>query len=325
MRLWVYFTGICGVLVVLLSGLIGLAWGIGTLSARDEFSFVSNHEGEVRLYLYDPRTEVTHRFVHDFGGFDSMDWSPDGRTIALVSHDHAAELLSLVDVTTGENTPLLNSNYGETRFSRPNWSPDGTRIAFSEFDLSGMSGIQWSLRVYDLETEDVTTLVENEIIVREAVWSPDSTWIAFSGSYRFGQQRPQIFIVDVVNNAYQQLTVPDWSLWCADCTYHSPTWSPDGAQVAFVASPRAEDEAHLSEIFALALEDKAVQLQVPFAEYDPARASRLDWAHDDPQFVYTGMVYDDAAFVEQVTGGAEANSQLVGAVDIRAYIPLWRP
>jgi len=59
--------------------------------------------------------------------------SPDGRTIAYVRKandvmtDKARSTIWLVDVATGQQRPLLA---GAGSYFSPQWSPDGTRLAY---------------------------------------------------------------------------------------------------------------------------------------------------------------------------------------------------
>jgi TolB protein len=55
------------------------------------------------------------------------DWSPDGRRVVYASYRDDAIALRLLDLSTGETSPLLND--GEVNVE-PRWSPDGTRLAF---------------------------------------------------------------------------------------------------------------------------------------------------------------------------------------------------
>lgn len=76
----------------------------------------------------------------------SFDWSPDGRTICYeantlgeASFSYDSDLI-LLDVATGNGTPLAVTPAAETR---PRYSPDGSRIAYSRSDLPASDFSSW--------------------------------------------------------------------------------------------------------------------------------------------------------------------------------------
>jgi TolB protein len=61
-------------------------------------------------------------------GYDYQpDWSSDGRRVVYASYRDDAIALRLLDLSTGETSPLLND--GEVNLE-PHWSPDGRKLAF---------------------------------------------------------------------------------------------------------------------------------------------------------------------------------------------------
>lgn len=106
--------------------------------------------------------------------------SPDGKTIVYVRnsnnimHDSSHNTLWLVDVKTGRQTPLFVDQFN---YSQPQWSPDGSQIAFIS-DRSGSRQIHlhW---LAENRTALISALTKSPA---NLTWSPDGQQLAFSMS-----------------------------------------------------------------------------------------------------------------------------------------------
>jgi WD40 repeat protein len=99
----------------------------------------------------------------------SVDWSPDGRTIATTGRGH----VRLWDGETYEELATLQDFGGFVWSAR--WSPDGRVLAVS--DAAG------PIRLYDTRTYTVQSTLGEES-VHHIAWSPDGKWLAAGNPFR---------------------------------------------------------------------------------------------------------------------------------------------
>ena len=92
------------------------------------------------IYLYDVATKKLDRLTKSKWDESSPSWSPDGSRIAFMSNhaddpdrDPAAQLF-VANTAAGAAEKQLTTADNRASRARPEWSPDGTRIVFTEGD-----------------------------------------------------------------------------------------------------------------------------------------------------------------------------------------------
>ncbi len=156
-------------------------------------------------------------------------------------------ILFLVDPSGEKPRKILEacpSGPGETRscdgvgFGSVDWSPDGTRIAY-ELDGPGQSELE-GIYVMEIATERVhqlTSCTDPCVFQGDIDWSPDGSRIAFSQAESSGCDLADSFfggcssLYTMKTDGTDRVKIPTGSV----AEPVDPSWSPDGASIAFSA------------------------------------------------------------------------------------------
>lgn len=208
----------------------------------------------------------------------------------------------MVDVASGENRQLT---FAKKSSFNPDWSPDGKWISF-------VSGREEKSQIYLMSVfgGEAKALTKAETGINGYAWSPDSTHIAFSapddlsavtktrekkyGRYEFFEEEHNVnrlWNVDVATGATEKIVDR------ADLHVGGFNWSPDGAAIAFSASPDTLlSSSAQSDIYIVTVADKSIRplVSTPGAEYSPV------WSPDGAQIAFASKLGSDKSFVNTV-------------------------
>ena len=181
--------------------------------------------GGFDIYVMDPDGGNTIRITDDVLEDTDPAWSPDGSMIAFtrgartfVTGRGVKRDIHTMSADGSNQVNLTNEN--EFDDQDPDWSPDGTQIAFhSERDGNN------EIYVINANGSGQTRLTEADRDDIGAQWSPDGAKIAFTSS-RDGDREVYVMNSDGSN----QTRITD--RFGEDS---APAWSPDGTKLAFVS------------------------------------------------------------------------------------------
>lgn len=167
---------------------------------------------------------------------DEAEWSPEGDRIAYFDRERRMFLLFRQENGARE----MPARRIDDRPAKPEWSPDGSQIALTQYTGDGPNG---TITIVDADRTEVRELTTGQ----SPTWSPDGTRIAFERVSSDGQNS-HIYSIRVDGSDLQQLTFGD----VAD---HSPDWGPavsdeidaDGELVRLLTEPRGFIEIGASE------------------------------------------------------------------------------
>ena len=145
--------------------------------------------------------------------------SPDATKVAFLS-DRSGQRAIWIANTDNSGTPIKITNVDFT--SEPDWSPDGTKIAYAVPDnITGVSQI--AVRAADGSGGPL--LITGARVNRAPSWSPDGKQIAWSrsGPDHFGSD---IWVMDAADGANKRQVTATGSA-------KEPSWSPDGKWIAY--------------------------------------------------------------------------------------------
>jgi Tol biopolymer transport system component len=158
----------------------------------------------------------------------AQDTAPNGKIAFSSSADGDHDIYTMNP--DGSELVNLTDAFGDATDDDPNWSPDGSKIAFASGRAGGEDHLfANNIFVMNADGSDqiqLTFEADHQFSVQPS-WSPDGAQLAFT-SDREGDW--EIFTMDADGSDQTNITGPNQSLSYDD---KNPDWSPDGTRVIF--------------------------------------------------------------------------------------------
>ncbi len=222
-----------------------------------------------QLYTIDPSGGDATRITNIPVGTAFPRWAPDNKRIVFrqfrpLGNDTVSELM-VMDARAGAIPSVLVSPGGQ-KLSRSSWSPDGTKIAYTQLVGDFGSSIA-EIYVVDVGGGEPTPLRSAGDKVADLDWSRDGSRLLFVSNQ---SGNDDIWSMAATGGDEVQLTADPG----IDTT---PRWSPDGSKIAF-----SSDRSGNFDIWVMdATGANARQLTIdPGAEQEPS------WSPDGRRIVF---------------------------------------
>jgi dipeptidyl aminopeptidase/acylaminoacyl peptidase len=159
------------------------------------------------------------------GGVAGMAWSPDARSLLVLSSTSVVSLFSATEVAEPRE---IASQVGV--FLRPFRPPDGSAVLIGRPSPQGLSLVR-----LDLDTMEETVLAQSPAgaDLGGARWSPDGSQVVYSATPADDPDSQRLFIVNADGSGARQITDAPGVWFDIDAS-----WSPDGGRIAFVRYER---------------------------------------------------------------------------------------
>ncbi|MEO7664665.1 MAG: hypothetical protein ABIV26_06020 [Candidatus Limnocylindrales bacterium] len=124
-----------------------------------------------------------------------VSWSPDGKTLAfeIITWDPTDQFLSQSVVATvpAAGGPITKLTDPTLFGAHPDWSPDGSLIAFNTYDTGNMHGIEQPSNVYSVAPNGTglrqvsTASIDGKMRLGQPFWSADGTriWVSIAREF----------------------------------------------------------------------------------------------------------------------------------------------
>jgi tricorn protease len=149
---------------------------------------------------------------------ENPSWSPDGKSVAYVTDASGEEQIAMRD--SGGSAETVLSDFKTGYFYRPVWSPDSSKLAFSDNAHN-----LWYLDVKSHKATKVDQDPRNEI--HDYAWSPDGKWLAYSKQR--DNQEPGIWLYSLGSDKATLVSA------AFDGDFN-PVFDPDGKYLYFISA-----------------------------------------------------------------------------------------
>src|SRR5260370_24903704 len=272
-------------------------------------------------------------------GVSSPRISPDGaRVVYTVSEtkmekDEEWKNVSQIWVATITGEKRRQYTRGEKSATAPEWSPDGTMIAFlSDREKDGERQV-WMMMADAGEAWPVTT---HKGGVSGFRFSPDGKQLLLSATDQPSKdEEDRKKVKDDTMVIDRDIKMTHLWLWNiekkeekrlteGEFTASDPQWSPDGAHVSYTTRPTPKaDDGNLSDVWVLTIATGQKKKLIG----DPGSSDTARWSPDGKWMAYTGTPDADAGvsttylYLIPATGGTA--KQLSTKFDLSVGTPVW--
>jgi dipeptidyl aminopeptidase/acylaminoacyl peptidase len=214
--------------------------------------------GQLQLYVVSVAAGAAKKLTSVKGLLATPQWSPDGKTIAVLFTENATRAAGPLVAETPETGEIQD--------------------AFFEQRLA----------LIDLATGDFHQISPADMYVYEYDWSPDSTRFAIIAAHGNGDNNWYIAQIYTLDAGPLSLMKP---IYKPPLQIANPAWSPDGKKIAFIAGLMSDEPSVGGDIYTIAATGSEAANLTPDMK---ATANSLAWTAEG-KIVFGETVEADAA------------------------------
>jgi dipeptidyl aminopeptidase/acylaminoacyl peptidase len=245
--------------------------------------------GQLQVFVIDANSASAkaQQLTHFKGFVSSPQWSPDGKTVALLYTEDATRAAG----------PLV----AET--------PDEGVIS-EEF-------LEQRLTLVDASTGNARQLSPADMYVYEFDWAPDSRKLVVSAAHGNGDNNwwiAGLYSIEAPSGTMLPI------LLTPKMQIAEPHWSPDGREIAFIGGLMSDEGITGGDIFTVAPDGGEAKDVTPGMNVS---ASSIDWAADSRSITFTAIASGDSAIDRVSVPGGEISTLWKGTERIsdREFTP----
>jgi Tol biopolymer transport system component len=204
---------------------------------------VEGRKKAVQIYLMGADGSGVTQLTRGAGTQSSPGWSPDGTRLAIEADWGARRALQGIwtvsasdpdGVTQAEAQRVTTLPKGADFDSEPQFSPDGSRIAFTRFQ--SFEKRRSAIHVVATDGSGLRRLTPWKLNASHPDWSPDGQRIAFdSGDLQLPKNKGDIYVMGADGGARTRLTDnPRIRVGKPFKQDGNPVWSPSGTRIMYV-------------------------------------------------------------------------------------------
>ena len=245
-------------------------------------------------------------------------WSPDGKTLAILSDRGGRNQIYLIEPGRGEPVKLTSESTAIRSFE---WAPNGATIAFQKNDsptpdelrktrekddarVVGESFSHAHLHLIDVATRQVRRLSQGRFSVMSMSWSPDGRSIALERAPGTGLDdlyRTDIYTIPVSGDCNSGPCPPMAPVVVRDGADRMPRFSPDGKAIAFVSTGGVRDWLRENALYVTTLSDKTIR---PVSRDYGRSPESFGWTPDSRAIWFDGPMDTTSQLFRVSSGGA---------------------
>lgn len=200
-------------------------------------AFVSNRSGADQIYVMNADGSGLTQLTNG----TRFDWAADSNTIVYQTGSNVSNNeLYTIDLAARNVHQLTYDNRYD---GYPNWSPDGTRIAYVHCLDDGDAQCHIAVMNSDGSRQYFVTNTNEATANFKPIWSPNGQQILFT-SYRndlTNMQNADLYVVNADGSGLRQLTFEASKDFSAQ-------WSSDGIQIVFASDRDGNFEIYLLDV-----------------------------------------------------------------------------